>query len=117
MTNMVGLYLGFNQMAGSIPSELGLLTHLEELILASSVLTSTIPSDLGLLTKLDHLELQENELTGELPAELGSLSDSLTEFRMDDNDALEGPVPFSLCDVPILDYDCAGLCGCDCPCL
>ena len=45
---------------GTIPSEIRLLTQLEELVLRSNSLSGPIPSTLGLLTKLSALNLGDN---------------------------------------------------------
>jgi len=47
MTALKKLFLGNNQLTGSIPSELGAMTSMEDLDLNSNQLTGTIPSELG----------------------------------------------------------------------
>jgi hypothetical protein len=56
------LYLEGNDFNGTLPTELGLVTTLEELRTylgggANNELTGTIPSELGLCTKLSHLHI------------------------------------------------------------
>jgi len=48
---------GHNQLTGNIPSELGLLSNLQELHLEGNQLSGNIPSELGLLTSLEMLHL------------------------------------------------------------
>ena len=92
------LDLSFNELAGTIPAELGSLSNLESLVpqlqragwgaagtgqplqpgnvvtaAAGNQLTG-IPGELGSLSNLETLYLSFNELAGTIPAELGSLS-------------------------------------------
>ncbi|CAB9507064.1 STYKc [Seminavis robusta] len=143
LPNLKSLALSSTKISGSVPSEVGLLTSLESLILdnngklSASVipsevgalqrltvlgmsdmnLHSSIPSEVGLLSKLTTLRLHDNELTGGIPQELESLS-LLELFKIDGNAGLLGTVPTEFCAIDMLDFGCGGngLCGCDCPC-
>ena len=88
------LALQINQLSGAIPVELGNLTNLTELYLWDNRLSGAIPSELGNLTNLTVLDIPGNELTGEIPSELGSLS-SLIEMILSNND-LSGEIPSQL---------------------
>jgi len=46
-------------MSGTIPSEIGLLTDLEQLSLGENQILGTIPSEIFLLTSLRKLDLGE----------------------------------------------------------
>ena len=67
-----------NYLIGEIPAELGNLSDLETLQLGNSPttggLSGGIPKELGSLSKLEILNLKFNQLTGEIPAELGNLT-------------------------------------------
>ena len=79
-------------LTGELPTELGLLTGLEELnVSLSSQLTGLIPAELGDLANLRTLQLHYNRLTGPIPPELGGLS-KLTDLQLHGN-ALNGPIP------------------------
>ena len=54
-----------------IPSEIGQLTNLEQLIISNNSLT-TLPESFSQLTRMQHLELQANGLI-QLPAGIGNL--------------------------------------------
>jgi len=69
------LSLGANQLAGSIPPELGDLAALLYMGLPDNQLTGPIPPELGSLSDLIALELPNNALGGEAPPELASLVD------------------------------------------
>ncbi|CAB9516490.1 Leucine Rich Repeat [Seminavis robusta] len=57
-----------------IPSEIGRLTNLANLVLDDFQINGTIPSEMGLLTKLNYLYLERNSITGTLPEELSKMS-------------------------------------------
>ena len=88
------LFVGLNNLEGSIPPELGQLTRLTQLFLAYNRLTGPIPSELGSATELSSLFLNNNDLTGMIPAELGGLS-SLSVLSLGYNH-LTGPIPREL---------------------
>ena len=79
-------------LTGELPTELGLLTGLEELnVSLNSQLTGLIPAELGDLANLRTLHLHYNRLTGPIPPELGGLT-KLTDLQLHGN-ALNGPIP------------------------
>ncbi len=102
LTHLEHLDLGYNELTGSIPAELGSLAHLEFLDLGTNALTGPIPAELGSLTNLRHLDLEHNELTGAIPAELGSLS-NLEHLALDHNE-LTGSIPVELGSLTHLEY-------------
>jgi len=63
-----------NNLAGSIPTELGLLKNLKGLDLQENRIGGRIPKTLGFLSLLTGLELNVNKLVGGVPSELGMLS-------------------------------------------
>ena len=81
-------------LSGTIPAELGGLTHLRRLDLAVNELSGTIPSELGNLVNLETLNLNNNELSGAIPAELGGLA-NLETLDLDTNE-LSGAIPAEL---------------------
>ena len=104
---------GGNNLRGTIPSELGNLTALEELRLSNNFLTGPIPSALGRLTELEVLRLSNNALSGPVPSALGDL-ESLEELRLHRN-RLTGDLPSNLRQLTDLARlrieDNAGLCA------
>ncbi|CAA6827448.1 MAG: Adenylate cyclase (EC [uncultured Sulfurovum sp.] len=88
------LYLYNNQLTGEIPKELGNLLNLEYLYLYTNQLTGEIPKELGNLLNLKYLYLYTNQLTGSIPLELGSLS-NLTRLYLQSNQ-LTGSIPVEL---------------------
>ncbi|MXY16081.1 MAG: PKD domain-containing protein [Acidobacteria bacterium] len=88
------LWLTRNDLTGEIPARLGDLAVLEVLALADNGLSGSIPAEVGNLTLLEQLNLNDNSLGGSIPAELGALS-ALVDLTLDDN-SLSGPIPADL---------------------
>ena len=101
MTNREGrlsrLELGFNELTGPIPPELGELSHLEQLQFYNNNLTGEIPPALGNLSRLRGLRIESNDLTGPIPPELGNLT-SLRWLDLRFNE-ITGPIPLELGDL------------------
>jgi len=91
LTNLTYLNLGHNQLTGEIPPEIGNLTNLTSLRLTTNQLTGEIPSEIGNLTNLEFLHLSQNELSGEIPSEIGNLT-NLERLFLDTNQ-LTGSIP------------------------
>jgi len=68
-------YLRFssNYFSGSLPSELGLMSNIQELWMNENYLNGTIPTEIGELRALKDLRLQNTHMSGELPDELFNL--------------------------------------------
>jgi Leucine-rich repeat (LRR) protein len=99
---VTSLSLNYNQLNGSLPSELGNLTSLIEIDLVSNQLTGSIPPELGNLIGLTSLSLSWNQLTGSIPAELGNLI-NLTWLHLGGNQ-LTGSIPPELGNLTSLRY-------------
>ena len=91
---VTALELSERQLTGTIPPQLGALSHLERLALSHNQLTGPIPPQLGALTRLQHLDLGFNQLTGAIPPQLGALT-ALQELWLHVNE-LTGPIPSQL---------------------
>mgnify|MGYP003865239053 CR=1 FL=1 len=87
--------LSKNNMVGHIPPEIGLLLpQLQYLDLsAQEQLAGSIPSELGLLTHLKRLSLHRNFHTGTIPFELTLLTDHIEEIFLGYNPNIEGTIP------------------------
>ncbi len=94
---VVELDLSENELNGTIPSELGSLTYLEELNLSQNQLSGTIPLELGSLNNLTALSLFDNRLSGGIPSELGNLS-NLELLALFENN-LRGTIPSELAEL------------------
>jgi xylan 1,4-beta-xylosidase len=94
--NVTGLNLGFNQLSGTLPSNpsvWGALQHLRFLSARSNKLSGTLPTELRLLTKLENLNLRRNRISGTLP-EWDPLQ-RLRHFSVSVVNQLSGTIPAS----------------------
>ena len=94
LSNLEVMDLYGNLLAGLIPSELGQLSRLSTLILWNNELSGSIPPELGQLGNLEELVLSGNKLTGSIPSEFGQLT-NLTTLKVFFN-PLSGSIPSSL---------------------
>lgn len=64
---MIALELENVALQATLPTQLGILSSLEVLVLRKNKLYGTIPTQLGQLPKLEVLDLSLNNITGTLP--------------------------------------------------
>ncbi|KAH1151796.1 hypothetical protein GYH30_045350 [Glycine max] len=101
-TNLRYLNLSHCLFGGSIPSDIGKLTHLLSLDLGKNFyLHGQIPYQLGNLTHLQYLDLSDNDLDGELPYQLGNLS-QLRYLDLAGWNSFSGALPFQVGNLPLL---------------
>jgi Leucine-rich repeat (LRR) protein len=92
LTNMNDIMLLNAAFPGAFISELGKLTNLYRISIAGSSLEGTVPTEFGRITTLTKIQLANNKgISGNLPSELGLLV-NLTEIDIRGN-ALGGPIP------------------------
>lgn len=79
-----------NNFTGSIPSEIGIISTLKELVLGSNSFEGEISPEFSKLTNLEIFMLSDNKLIGIIPEEIQNLphlvvleSDSQTHFEKD----------------------------------
>ncbi|MEO1096717.1 MAG: PKD domain-containing protein, partial [Bacteroidota bacterium] len=91
LVNLVTLNISFNtQLDSQIPSELGNITPLANLLLLENDLTGTIPSELGNITGLQAIWLGGNRLSGAIPTSLSNIP-ALELFRVEGNNLYSAP--------------------------
>ncbi|XP_073144116.1 uncharacterized protein [Henckelia pumila] len=104
--NLIGLtVLDFrdNGLEGRIPWGIGKLRKLQEINMGTNKLTNEIPSSLGNLTLLNRVSLKENFLYGEIPQSLSNWKNLLSLDLSSNN--LNGSIPrdvISLSSISIL---------------
>ncbi|XP_040385415.1 leucine-rich repeat receptor protein kinase HPCA1 [Oryza brachyantha] len=102
LTELQYLDLSYNKnLRGTLPSTIGTLSKLQNLILVGCSFTGEIPKEIGQLSNLIFLSLNSNKFTGSIPPSLGGLS-KLYWFDLADNQ-LTGGLPISNLTSPGLD--------------
>ncbi|KAF3455416.1 hypothetical protein FNV43_RR00041 [Rhamnella rubrinervis] len=100
LLKLTNLLLKSCQFSSELPSSLGNLTRLEVLSLYNNSFSGQIPSSLGNLTKLKALYLSINSFSGQIPTSLEKLTE-LNILSLEDNN-LDGVIPSCLFTLPSL---------------
>jgi hypothetical protein len=74
MKNVVAIDFFENNMNGTIPADLGLLTAMTTFNVGLNTLMGTLPASIGQLTALTLFDVGDNSLTGTIPTSIGSWS-------------------------------------------
>ena len=94
--------LPVNNLAGTLPPEIGRLTALKELHLEANLLEGPLPPEIGNLESLQWLGLYGNELDGSLPPEVGKLADvQILDLAFN---SFTGSIPVEITRLPRLWY-------------
>ncbi|VEU33883.1 unnamed protein product [Pseudo-nitzschia multistriata] len=102
--NIFAMWLDGNDIYGTIPTEIGLLSGLASFSMANATITGTIPTQIGNLSQLRRLWLFNNQLTGTIPGALNNL-ELLEVVELHGND-LKGSMPEGVClSVEKSDYE------------
>lgn len=95
---VVSLALTDSRLVGSIPPDLGLITHLQSLDLSGNFFNGTLPATLFNSTALKEISLSSNHLSGDLPDFSKS---ALNSLNLSDN-SFTGQIPASLSSLKTL---------------
>lgn len=90
---VIRLTLNNNNLVGTLPSEIGDLSRIEEFQLDNNNLSGSIPTEIGNLTNIEICFLDNNNFSGTIPEEFGNLTVMHTLYL--DNNNLEGAVPIT----------------------
>jgi len=91
LTSLVSFRAARNSLSGALSSEFGAWTALEVLDLSENRISGSLPAEMGTMIALGELELTTNRISGELPTTLGQLT-NLLRMSLADN-AISGSVP------------------------
>ena len=98
LTTLRGLFLGQNQIVGTIPLKLATMMRLEMLWVNDNLITGEFPSQVGNMKRLREVNFHNNRLQGTIPSEVGKLT-KLRLFNLGSND-LHGPIPWFFFHIP-----------------
>jgi len=87
-------------VSGSLPPEIGYLSHLRNLTLSENDITGPLPSTITKLTNLLALDLEKNKIQGQLPNNMDQFK-SLLYIHLSSN-KLKGKIPPSLGNIATL---------------
>jgi hypothetical protein len=77
------IHLPNSGLSGTLPSQLGLLSHLQEIDLRGNLIRGSIPNEISRLTQLELLDLTDCQLEGTLPQHWSS--DKLNKLLLGHN--------------------------------
>ena len=97
------LRLGWNNLSGGLPSELGDLSEMRAMRLNDNALSGAIPSELGNLSRLETLDIGHNRLDGPIPSQLGSLTNLRELYLGGGRNRFSGGIPPELGDLANLE--------------
>ena len=84
-------------LSGEIPTDIGNLVELRNLILGLTQLSGEIPNSIGDLVNLTELKIYRSDITGSIPPEIGNLV-NLTDLYLKENQ-LSGIIPDGICNL------------------
>ncbi|CAB9524665.1 LRR receptor-like serine threonine-protein kinase At4g08850 [Seminavis robusta] len=98
LSSLQTLSLSNNKLSGSIPTSIGRLSALEGLVIFDQPTDGNIPSEMGLLTKLKSVILNNGNHQGTLPVEFWGLTNIATfAFTLTPN--LQGSIPSEIANM------------------
>lgn len=72
--SLVSLFLGDNELSGSISTDIGKATSLQLLGFQQNLLEGTIPTEIADMEKLMRLQMEFNLFEGPIPTEIGNMN-------------------------------------------
>ena len=100
--HVTGIDLESNNLDGTIPTDIGVLTALESLNMAGNALTGSLPTEIGNLTLLHNIHLGDNQLSGNIPASIGNLTS--LEYLMLFTNQFSGDLPAEMASLTTLQW-------------
>lgn len=97
---VIMIHLDKNNLIGTIPSNIWMLTELKELKLADNAIKGTIPSQIGMMKSLEWVDVYGNGIKGKIPTEVAMMN-SLKHWQSFEND-MDDDIPDGICLLPDL---------------
>jgi Leucine-rich repeat (LRR) protein len=94
VTTLTRLRINNNTLSGSIPSEVGKLSNIEELNIGGNAITGTLPTSLFELSSLINFRCSDAALTGTLSPAIMQLNSTLRSLHLANN-KMSGPLPIA----------------------
>lgn len=91
-----------NLLGGSLPTQLGRLTKLENFEGYSNDFTGTLPTEFGKCQSLRRMDIFNNKLNGTLPTEIGNMK-KLSIFHVKSN-KMDGTIPSCIGELPQISW-------------
>ncbi|XP_055802437.1 probable LRR receptor-like serine/threonine-protein kinase At3g47570 [Solanum dulcamara] len=113
LTDLQALSISFNNITGDIPRNIGCLSKLEIFHIGDNLIKGTIPTSLGNISTLQYLNCRNNRIAGQIPPELGKLS-NLRQLTIEQNYNIIGQIPeaiFNISSLEIIDFSFSNLSG------
>jgi len=97
-SQIINLYLPSNNLQGSLPSQIGLLTSLTSYLdFSQNTLSGSLPSQIGLLTGMvSYFDVWHNNINGTIPSQLGQLTAMELQFAACHYASFTGAIPSEL---------------------
>ncbi|KAK2968946.1 hypothetical protein RJ640_029753 [Escallonia rubra] len=94
------LWLGSNEISGSIPQEIGSLNNLYLLEIGNNMISGSIPESIRKISKLQLLSIEDNNISGKIPPSIGNITRLILVVAA--ANMLEGSIPAELGNCPNL---------------
>lgn len=102
LTGLVSTYMFNNFYGGPLPSQIGLLKELRVLNFGVNQVTGTLPTELGSMYSLRGISVFGTNIEGTIPSQLGLLT-KLSTLKIDEN-RLTGTIPTTLGLAPVHEF-------------
>ena len=99
-STVVAMNLTDRGLVGTLPSSIGLLTSLLELVVADNNITGELPTEFGMLNMLTSLVVEDTSISGTIPSHLADIS-GLQHLVLDSN-SFEGSLSSEFCGMASL---------------
>jgi Leucine-rich repeat (LRR) protein len=115
LTNLVSIDMNTNQLSGALPTALGSLINVKYFDLSNNVLSGSIPLAISGMQDVETVRLDNNPIVGQIPSSMGQLMKMKNLYLK--NTLVTGTMPQEICNLPLLENleaSCSAEFSCDC---